>query len=41
MELNQESDEKLEEIIKFKYQELRKNIDKAELRLQKINEIIK
>lgn len=41
LDLNQENDEKLEEIIKFKYQTLRKNIEKAELRLLKINEIIK
>jgi prephenate dehydrogenase len=32
---------KLEEIIKFKYQNLRKSIEKAEQRLAKINEIIR
>jgi hypothetical protein len=41
LELNQESDEKLEEIIKFKYQALRRSIEKAEVRLAKIGEIIK
>lgn len=41
LDLNQENDEKIEEIIKFRYQTLRKNIEKAELRLLKINEIIK
>jgi hypothetical protein len=41
LDLNQENDEKLEEIIKFKYQNLRKSIEKAEQRLAKINEIIR
>lgn len=41
MDLNQENDEKLEEVIKFKYQALREKITAAEIRLAKINQIIR
>jgi hypothetical protein len=41
LDLNQENDEKLEEIIKFKYQELSSSIQAAEARLAKINQIIR
>lgn len=41
LDLNQQGDEQLEEIIKFKYEALRQQISRAEGRLAKIDQIIR